>query len=221
MHKHTIDLLERLLVASEEGRIQWTEVAGKTAYSYLAGDFVVLIDANAERTTFRLTDAQGRSLEQAGVDDLAAATLGTGISALSAVQSVHAIARRQAMGTDTAIASVLDHLQGLSENPAQDPQPAPAAPKPEAAQEEDATAEPESHSDDAIAAEAKAQDGVAAQDNIEPDVDEAEISAPEIAPVHDLPVETFAPASEPDDAHPTKHDKKRKRSLLNPFGGKN
>ncbi len=114
MHKHTVDLLERLFDASEEGRIKWAEVPGKTAYSYLAGDFIVLIDATAEHTIFRLSDAKGKSLEQAGTDDLLAANLASGATALSAVLNIHAIAKRQTMGTDEAIASVLGHLQNLS-----------------------------------------------------------------------------------------------------------
>ena len=113
MHTHTIDLLERLLGASEDRRITWAEVPGKTAYSYLAGEYVVLIDADCEGTTFRLSDARGRALEEAGIDDLAAVNLSSGASALSAVQRMHEIAKRQTMGTDQAIAAMITHLQDL------------------------------------------------------------------------------------------------------------
>ncbi|MDQ7019144.1 MAG: hypothetical protein Q9M33_08260 [Robiginitomaculum sp.] len=113
MHKHTIDLLKRLLVATEEERLKWQEVPGKTAFSYLAGEYVVLVDA--KQASFRLTDSKGRSLEQADKEALSAADLGTGILAIDAIERICAIARRQALGTDEAIAAVMQHLENLGE----------------------------------------------------------------------------------------------------------
>ena len=113
MHKQTLDLLERLLAATQENRIQWTEVTGKTAFSYMAGDYVLVIDANSARASFRLSDGHGRTLDEADESDLNSAQLASGGTALDAVRKMHAIAKRQATGTDTAIASVMEHLQSL------------------------------------------------------------------------------------------------------------
>ncbi len=199
MHKHTIDLLEKMLNASEAGRISWAEVPGKTAFSYLAGEFVVLVDDGAERTSFRLTDSKGRSLEQAGTDDLAAVNLGTGATGLSAVQSIHAIAKRQTMGTDQAIASVMEHLQGLgAEAPAAVVEDVPEVPVDEVAVVEEIAPEPEP---DMLEENFQTEEGLQAA--IE-DVHEAYEEPPVVE-------EQLPPVKE----------KKRKRSLLNPFGGKN
>jgi hypothetical protein len=216
MHKHTIDLLERLLLATEESRIQWAEVPGKTAYSYMAGEFVVLVDVNAERTTFRLTDAKGRTLEQADTDALMAEKLGTGTLASAAVKNIHAMAKRQAMGTDTAIASVMEHLQGL--DPAEDSV-APAAaqtaePVAEPAPDgEDIAIEGEAESPAVIDTDLDAKDGL--EENFQtPDQPiEPPMDAPQI--VEDLP---DAPRVEAAEAPQKKQ--KRKRSLFNPFGRK-
>ncbi len=113
MHKQTLILLERLLAASQGDRIKWTEVTGKTAFSYVAGDYVLVIDAADGRALFRLSDDRGRTLEEAGEDDLRAAQLAGGGTALDAVREMHAIAKRQTSGVDTAIATVLEHLQSL------------------------------------------------------------------------------------------------------------
>ncbi len=113
MHKQTLNLLERLLAATQENRIQWTEVTGKTAFSYMAGEYVLVIDAGNDRASFRLSDEQGRTLDEANESDLQAAQLANGNTALDAVREMHAIAKRQNSGADSAIASVLEHLQSL------------------------------------------------------------------------------------------------------------
>ncbi len=222
MHKHTVDLLERLLAATQNDRIKWTEVPGKTAYSYLAGDFVVLIDTNTERTSFRLSDAKGRSLEQADTDDLNAASLKNGNTALSAVHSIHAIAKRQAMGTDEAIASVLGHLQHLDLNDeAKATEEANHEPKDlghEISSEDEAVADVISPSDGgteiAETPEAESQDTEATlAENAE---DEPVEGIAEDHPVEESP----APVVEEASPEPTIKIKKKKRSLLNPFGGK-
>ena len=120
MHKQTLILLERLLAASQDDRIKWTEVTGKTAFSYVAGDYVLVIDAGDGRALFRLSDDRGRTLEEAGEDDLRAAQLAGGGTALDAVREMHAIAKRQTSGVDTAIATVLEHLQTLGSEAGQD-----------------------------------------------------------------------------------------------------
>jgi len=113
MHEQTLALLERLLAATRENRIQWSEVTGKTAFSYRAGDYVLVIDANNARASFRLSDGHGRTLDEADESDLNSAPLAFGGTALDAVHEMHAVAKRQAIGTDTAIASVMEHLQSL------------------------------------------------------------------------------------------------------------
>ncbi len=113
MHEHTVNLLDQLLAATQNGRIEWKEEEGKGGYNYLAGDVTVEIDANADGASFCLTDTKGKTVESAKADELSAATLTAGGTALSAVKAIHAIAARQNSGADNAISSVLDHLQGL------------------------------------------------------------------------------------------------------------
>ncbi len=210
MHKHTIDLLERLLLATEEGRVEWAEVPGKTAFSYLAGDFVILVDSNAERASFCLSDAKGRALEQAGVDDLAAVNLASGSSALSAISSIHAIAKRRAMGTDQAITSVLEHLQGLGGVSGQAPAPDATVEGPQPLDQE---AE-EGPVQIAIEAETRADESMAAdEENTDDPPMTAEFTSAE-------EVEEISVSKETDENQPIKEKKKRKRSLLHPFGGK-
>jgi hypothetical protein len=212
MHKHTIDLLERLFAATEESRIQWAEVPGKTAYSYRAGEFVVLVDVNAERTTFRLTDAKGRTLEQADTEALLAEKLGTGMLARDAVKNIHAMAKRQAMGTDTAIASVMEHLQGLDAT--DDSAVPPVAQTSEPATEispghEDLAGENEAESPaDAVTQDVLEENFQTPDQPIEPPMEALQM-------VEDLPEASIVEVQEP----PQKKQK-RKRSLFNPFGRK-
>jgi hypothetical protein len=220
MHTHTIDLLERLLGASEDGRITWAEVPGKTAYSYLAGEYVVLIDADCEGAAFRLSDTKGRALEEAGIDDLAAVNLGSGASALSVVQRMHEIAKRQTMGTDAAIASVITHLQDLEGDEVQNDGPQveaegaevppvgdtqPVSEDVERAHEDDAAPESEAIPEDEAVMMLQSE---ATQDALP----ETDIPMEEMEPEHGH--EDVASAS-------VKTEKKRKkRSLFNPFGRK-
>jgi len=209
MHKHTIDLLKRLLAATEEERLKWQEVPGKTAFSYLAGDYVVLVDADEEQASFRLNDAKGRSLEQAGKEELAAADLGSGAFALSAVQRICVIARRQTLGTDEAIASVMEHLQNLDEGNGE-------APK----EEIQVPAEP-SHDEppfmEELAPKAEEKNEPEPNQTSEPvEVDEETAMDAPHEEALELPVHIdHEPALEL-----PKKEKKRKRSLFNPFGGK-
>lgn len=113
MHHNTGNLLEQLLDATINGRIEWAEIAGTTAYDYRAGDFTVKIDAGDDHASFLLTDADGNALEAAQSDALAAIILNNGSTALSSVKDIHAIAVRTASGTETAIAAVIAHIQGL------------------------------------------------------------------------------------------------------------
>ncbi|PHS25833.1 MAG: hypothetical protein COA85_06570 [Robiginitomaculum sp.] len=214
MHKHTIDLLKRLLAATEEERLEWQEVPGKTAFSYLAGDFVVLVDADEEHASFRLTDSKGRTLEQAANASLNV-SLGTSgdHSALTAVKRIHAIAKRQAMGTDAAIASVLEHLQNLGEVDGE-------------AEKETAEAPSELPSDEPSLMEELAS-GVEEESEGEPGHDDArdeqgvaEFEGHGEIEQSENPEASGHVLSEPDLATEVKTEKKRKRSLFNPFGGK-
>jgi len=209
MHKHTIDLLERLLAATEDDRIKWEEVPGKTAFSYLAGEFVVLVDAASEAGAFRLHDAKGRSLEQAGMEDLAAVNLGSGVTALSAMQRICDIAKRQTMGTDEAIASVLEHLQNLDgegeeAKKAENPAPFELADEGETFMEELAPKVEEDHG----SARRETSENIEIEEEITADEPhEGAMEAP-VHPDHETPLK--APQKK----------KNRKRSLFNFFGQK-
>ncbi len=207
MHKHTIDLLKRLLAATEEERLKWQEVPGKTAFSYLAGDFVVLVDADEDQASFRLTDSNGRVLEQADKEALGAADIGSSILALDAIERICAIARRQALGTDEAITAVMQHLETLGKGN-DEAETAPVTPPVEATSdeppfleelaapkaEEEHPAEPELASDQL---ESKEQNTDDAQHSEPIMLDRQTVQSP-----------------------PAKKQKKRKRSLLNFFGRK-
>jgi hypothetical protein len=218
MHMHTIDLLERLLGASEDGRITWAEVPGKTAYSYLAGGYVVLIDSGSEGTAFRLSDTKGRALEEAGIDDLAAVNLGSGASALSAVQRMHEIAKRQTMGTDEAIAAVITHLQDLEGDEVQSDGPQGEA--------EGAETHPAEEVQSVAEDVESAHEGEAAPESEAIPEDEAvmmlQSEVPQEAlPETDIPMEAMEPAySDETVASGPKAKTRKKRSLLNPFGRK-
>jgi hypothetical protein len=214
MHKHTIDLLKRLLAATEEERLKWQEVPGKTAFSYLAGDFVVLVDADEEQASFRLNDAKGRSLEQAGKEELATADLGSGAFALSAVQRICVIARRQTLGTDEAIASVMEHLQNLGEGNDE-------TPKEEAQKEEvEAPSEP-SHDEPPFMEELAPEAEKESEPEPSQTSDHVEIKEEMTTDErHEEALEPPAPTNHEPTREVPKKKKKPKRSLFNLFGRK-
>lgn len=188
LHPSTRKLIDRLAEMTELGKLEWTEGDGGNLIYSTEGYSVCLPDGAGEVV---IQSINGKELERAAVDALAATTSDDGASYTQIVAGMKAEAARIARGTETAISSL---LAGMAEPDA--PAEAPAA---------DLTDHgPEDPGDEVAAMESEgiANHQVQATPEPEPEIEAAD-DAPAIAPVATEAEAESQAETETDDAEQT------------------
>lgn len=117
LHPSTRKLIDRLAEMTELGKLEWTEGDGGNLIYSTEGYSVCLPDGAGEVV---IQSIDGKELERAGVDALAATTSDDGASYTQIVAGMKAEAARIARGTETAISSLLAGMEE-PETPAEAP----------------------------------------------------------------------------------------------------
>ncbi len=110
MHELTRKLIDRVAALTDGSKIAWQDGPGQNAYSFEADGFAVVVDSANAGPMLVVSDGEGRELEALSGEELSEHRNGEGRDYETVVRDMHASARRAALGTDEAIARILDVL---------------------------------------------------------------------------------------------------------------